>query len=59
LPRRELYWWHPLVSGDPDVHAAGYRWGRTVSETQYGVAELEERIVAWPGKSRRRQLQTS
>jgi uncharacterized cysteine cluster protein YcgN (CxxCxxCC family) len=54
---RELYWWHPLVSGDPDsVHAAGVSVrGRTVSETQYGVAELEERIVAWPGKIPRRR----
>jgi hypothetical protein len=26
-----------------------------VSETQYGVAELEERIVAWPGKIPRRR----
>jgi uncharacterized cysteine cluster protein YcgN (CxxCxxCC family) len=54
---RELYWWHPLVSGDKEsVHAAGISVrGRTVSETQYGVAELEERIVAWPGKIPRRR----
>jgi uncharacterized cysteine cluster protein YcgN (CxxCxxCC family) len=54
---RDLYWWHPLVSGDPDsVHAAGISVrGRTVSETRYGVAELEERIVAWPGKIPRRK----
>jgi uncharacterized cysteine cluster protein YcgN (CxxCxxCC family) len=57
---RELYWWHPLVSGDRDsVHAAGISVrGRTVSETQYGVGELEERIVAWPGKIPRRKPPT-
>lgn len=56
---RELYWWHPLVSGDPDsVHGAGISVrGRTVSERQYGVADLEERIVAWPGKIPRRRMQ--
>ena len=53
---RELYWWHPLVSGDSDSVSEGISVrGRTVSETQYGVAELEQRIVAWPGKIPRRR----
>jgi uncharacterized cysteine cluster protein YcgN (CxxCxxCC family) len=49
---RDLYWWHPLVSGDPEtVHAAGVSArGRTVSEVDFPVLRLEERIVAWPGR---------
>jgi uncharacterized cysteine cluster protein YcgN (CxxCxxCC family) len=47
-----LYWWHPLVSGDPDtVHQAGISArGRTVSEIGISDEELEEYVVAWPGK---------
>ena len=50
---RELYWWHPLVSGDPDtVHQAGVSVrGRTVSEVDYPLDTFEDRIVAWPGAS--------
>ncbi len=50
---RDLYWWHPLVSGDPDsVHAAGISVrGRVgASEETVGVDELEDRIVSWPLK---------
>jgi uncharacterized cysteine cluster protein YcgN (CxxCxxCC family) len=48
----DLYWWHPLVSGDPEtVHAAGMSVrGRTVSETVVPVAEFEEHVVAWPAE---------
>ncbi|SON54874.1 hypothetical protein HDIA_1333 [Hartmannibacter diazotrophicus] len=49
---RELYWWHPLVSGDPDtVHAAGVSVrGRTVREEDWPLEHWEERLVDWPLK---------
>jgi hypothetical protein len=44
---RDLYWWHPLVSGDPEtVHAAGVSVrGRIVAEEAAG--ELEDHVVRW------------
>jgi uncharacterized cysteine cluster protein YcgN (CxxCxxCC family) len=49
---RDLYWWHPLVSGDPEtVHEAGVSVkGRTVSEEGMSEADLDLHIVAWPGE---------
>jgi uncharacterized cysteine cluster protein YcgN (CxxCxxCC family) len=50
---RDLYWWHPLVSGDPEtVHAAGVsvRGRVRASEDQVGETELEDHIVTWPGE---------
>jgi uncharacterized cysteine cluster protein YcgN (CxxCxxCC family) len=50
---RDLYWWHPLVSGDPDsVHAAGISVKGRVGacETQVPDEELEKWIVGWPGR---------
>jgi uncharacterized protein len=49
---RDLYWWHPLVSGDPEtVHAAGISVrGRTVSEKGLKFADWEKRVVSWPGE---------
>lgn len=47
---RDLYWWHPLVSGDPEtVHQAGISVrGRTVREQDWPLERWEERIVLWP-----------
>jgi uncharacterized cysteine cluster protein YcgN (CxxCxxCC family) len=47
---RELEWWHPLVSGDPNtVHTAGISvQGRAVDERKAGP--LEHHIVDWPGQ---------
>jgi uncharacterized cysteine cluster protein YcgN (CxxCxxCC family) len=48
----DLYWWHPLVSGDPEtVHAAGVSVrGRTVSEKVVPIEDFEEHVVRWPGE---------
>jgi uncharacterized cysteine cluster protein YcgN (CxxCxxCC family) len=48
---RDLYWWHPLVSGDPEtVHQAGISVRGRVGATEDEVADedLEDRIVSWP-----------
>ena len=44
---KDLAWWHPLVSGDPEsVHRAGMSvHGRIVSETRAGP--LDHHIVTW------------
>jgi uncharacterized protein len=50
---RDLYWWHPLLSGDRDtVHAAGIsvRGRVAASEEDLTVEEYEERIVSWPSR---------
>jgi uncharacterized cysteine cluster protein YcgN (CxxCxxCC family) len=50
---KDLYWWHPLVSGDPTtVHAAGVsvRGRVTASETEVSDDLLEDYIVSWPLK---------
>jgi uncharacterized cysteine cluster protein YcgN (CxxCxxCC family) len=48
----DLYWWHPLVSGDPEtVHQAGVSArGRTISEEGLDVEDLEDYVVDWPLK---------
>jgi uncharacterized cysteine cluster protein YcgN (CxxCxxCC family) len=48
---RDLYWWHPLVSGDPDtVHQAGVSVRGRVQGTENEIADedLEDHIVRWP-----------
>ncbi len=47
---RDLAWWHPLVSGDPNsVHEAGISVrGRVISEKLVADADLEDHIVEWP-----------
>lgn len=47
---RDLYWWHYLVSGDPEtVHQAGISArGRTVSEDDVPVDDFEDYVVDWP-----------
>ena len=48
---RDLYWWHPLISGDPNtVHEAGVSVRGRVQGTEddVGAADLEDHIVRWP-----------
>ncbi len=46
----DLYWWHPLVSGDREtVHLAGISVrGRTLREQDVPLARWDEFIVDWP-----------
>lgn len=47
---KDLAWWHPLVSGDPDtVHQAGVSVrGRVIDERTAGA--FEDHVVDWPGQ---------
>jgi len=48
---KDLYWWHPLVSGDPDtVHQAGVSVRGRVKDLEDDVTPeaLDDRIVNWP-----------
>lgn len=46
---KDLDWWHPLISGDPDtVRQAGISMrGRAIDESKAG--KLEYHVVSWPG----------
>lgn len=46
----DLYWWHHLLSGDPEtVHMAGISGrGRMVSEDGVHVDDFEDYLVMWP-----------
>lgn len=46
----DLYWWHPLISGDPEtVHQAGISArGRTISEEEVDVEDFEDYLIDWP-----------
>lgn len=47
---RDLFWWHPLVSGSPDtVHEAKVSVrGKTRPEGRLKIPGLMKRITAWP-----------
>jgi uncharacterized cysteine cluster protein YcgN (CxxCxxCC family) len=55
---RDLYWWHPLVSGDREtVHTAGISVrGRVAgAEDAYSMPQLLDHIVQWPRSRRSRR----
>jgi len=48
--KRDLFWWHPLVSGDPEtVHQANVSVrGKTRPEGRLKIPGLMKRIKTWP-----------
>lgn len=56
---KDLLWWHPLVSGDPDtVHAAGMSVrGRVINERDAGP--LEHHLFDWPRRALKRAVSGS
>ncbi|MBC7579898.1 MAG: YcgN family cysteine cluster protein [Tardiphaga sp.] len=54
---RDLYWWHPLISGSPQtVHEAGVSVRGRVQGTEDTVSDedLQDHIATWPGVLPRR-----
>jgi hypothetical protein len=53
--KRPLYWWHPLVSGDPEtVHAANVSVrGKVRSEETVKTRNLIRRVTQWPAPARK------
>jgi uncharacterized cysteine cluster protein YcgN (CxxCxxCC family) len=50
---RELAWWHPLISGDPEsVHRAGVSVRGRIGALEQEVAEddLPDHIASWPAR---------
>lgn len=50
---KDLPWWHPLISGDPETVAwagVSVRGRVAASEDDVPVENLEDRIVSWPLK---------
>jgi uncharacterized cysteine cluster protein YcgN (CxxCxxCC family) len=49
---RDLYWWHPLISRDPEtVHAAGISVrDRAISESFVPISIWEDFLVDWPAE---------
>lgn len=58
--KRDLYWWHPLVSGDPDtVHDANVSIrGKTRPEGRLRVPGLMKRITKWPAPNEAPKVRT-
>lgn len=52
---RDLYWWHPLVSGDPEtVHQAGVSVRGRITAYEHeltALEDLEAHLADWPGEA--------